>query len=307
MAQDIEIELSGRRVGTISFDDGPQRLHATRTASGFTLQLPAVIKLRAVKKDEPRPVVARLWGDIFAPVQSGGLINVGHLRLDEWEGGSVYTPPDSSYESERSVWPIWTGTFSDLAFFEKMRDGGQPKLSIHLKGELYFLIPDIHPFHAVRSEPYRIYSRMAYVEISYPKGAWVDMLRTLGVAENVLVEVPLPTSPPGKWTEGWGALVEARNYFEQGGTTGWKGCVAATRLALEKWQSIEKEDMGPGWKAPGPQERRDRTKKQRIDNLRWHLYQFAHLGPHSSADDWTRDDALLLLSTLSALLAERKP
>jgi hypothetical protein len=266
-----------------------------------------VIRLRAVKKDEPRPVVARLWGDVLAPLPSGGLINIGQLRLEEWEEGGVYYPPDNSYQSERTVWPIWTGTFSDLAFFEKMRDGGQPKVSVHLKGELYFLIPDLHPHHAVRSEAHRIYSRMAYVEISYPKGAWVDMLRTLGVAENILVEVPLPASPPGDWAEVWNALVEARNYFEQGGTTGWKGCVAATRLALEKWQAIDKEDMGPGWKAPGTQERRDRTKKQRIDNLRWHLYQCAHLGPHSSADGWTRDDALLLLSTLSALLAERKP
>jgi len=35
--------------------------------------------------------------------------------------------------------------------------------------------------------------------------------------------------------------------------------------------------------------------------------QSAHLGPHTPAEEWTRDDALLLLSTLSALLAERKP
>jgi hypothetical protein len=83
--------------------------------------------------------------------------------------------------------------------------------------------------------------------------------------------------------------------------------VAAVRLALEKWQGIEKEDMGPGWKAPSMIERKDRTKRQRLDNVRWHLYQCAHLGPHSSAEDWTRDDAVLLLSTLAALLAERKP
>ncbi len=129
----------------------------------------------------------------------------------------------------------------------------------------------------------------------------------LGTAENVLVEIPLPGSPSLDWDEVWKALIDARNAFEQGGSTGWKGCVTSVRLALERWQQIEKEDMGPGWKAPSMQERKDRTKKQRTDNLRWHLYQCAHLGAHSSADEWTRDDALLLLSTLSALLAERKP
>ena len=85
--------------------------------------------------------------------------------------------------------------------------------------------------------------------------------------------------------------------------------VAMGRLALERWQKIpnEKEDQGPGWKRPTQDELKDRTKKQRFDNLRWHLLQACHRGAHTGADEWTRDDAVLLLSTLSALLAERKP
>jgi hypothetical protein len=83
--------------------------------------------------------------------------------------------------------------------------------------------------------------------------------------------------------------------------------VTAVRLALEKWQGIEKEQMGPGWSSPSQADRRARTKKARLDNLRWHLLQIAHLGAHTGSEEWSREDALLMISTLSALLAERNP
>jgi hypothetical protein len=132
------------------------------------------------------------------------------------------------------------------------------------------------------------------------------MLQRLGVAENVLVEIPLPGNPTGDWDPVWRALIDSRNYFEQGGETGWKGCVASVRLALEKWRDIEVEDAGPGFVKPTVPQREARTKKQRLNQLRWDLLQMAHEGPHTHAAHWTRDDALLMLSTLSALLAERE-
>jgi hypothetical protein len=98
----------------------------------------------------------------------------------------------------------------------------------------------------------------------------------------------------------WHALRDARDSFDTGGSTGWKNCVTAVRLALEEWRKIEQEDKGLA-------DTQARTKIQRIDNLRWHLIQLAHYAAHTKADEWTRDDALLALSTLSALLAVRKP
>src|SRR3990167_2125734 len=89
--------------------------------------------------------------------------------------------------------------------------------------------------------------------------------------------------------------MEARDAFEQGGTTGWKTCGAAVRRALENWQEIEKGDMVPGWESQSRQERENRTKRQRLDILRWYLLQLAHLAVHSSANEWSRDDALLML------------
>jgi hypothetical protein len=101
--------------------------------------------------------------------------------------------------------------------------------------------------------------------------------------------------------------VEARDTFEHGGSTGWKSAATAVRLALEKWHEIEPEDHGPGWQTPKAAEKQARSKEQRLDNIRWHLLQLANYGPHSHADEWARDDALLMLAVLSALLAIRKP
>jgi len=119
----------------------------------------------------------------------------------------------------------------------------------------------------------------------------------------VLVEIPFAFDPPSGWEPVWHALLDARNSFDTGGSTGWKNCIASARHALEEWQKIEKEDSGPGWQRPSQADLQSRSKSQRIDNIRWHLMQVAHFAVHSKADEWTRDDALLVLSTLSALIA----
>jgi hypothetical protein len=98
----------------------------------------------------------------------------------------------------------------------------------------------------------------------------------------------------------WEGLQNARIAFEQGGSTGWKGCVMGVRLALENWQKIEPEDLSQSDKTK-------RTKRQRLDHLRWSLLQIGHFFAHNGAEECSRDDAMLLLSTLSTLLAERKP
>lgn len=96
----------------------------------------------------------------------------------------------------------------------------------------------------------------------------------------------------------WEGLRNARIAFEQGESTGWKGCVMGVRLALENWQKIEPEDLSQN-------EKTKRTKRQRLDHLRWSLLQIGHFLSHNGAEECSRDDALLLLSTLSRLLAER--
>ena len=133
------------------------------------------------------------------------------------------------------------------------------------------------------------------------------MMRDLNLQDSILVDIPFPSDPPTGWEPIWTALRDARDSFDKGGSTAWKNTVTSVRLALEEWQHLEKEVQGPGWKRPDRTDLETRTKEQRIDNIRWHLIQLAHYAAHTKADDWTRDDALLLLSTLSSLLAVRKP
>lgn len=307
MRRDIDIEYGSRVISSISFVEGPQYLSAERTASGFKVRIPLVISFWTVKQNDPLPMISNLHGEVFVKVgaATGAHRQIGRIQSDSWHTGGVYVSEHSSHKSDTEVQLTWEGTLADLALFERMRDGQQPTLSFNLRGEFCFLLPNLVPHLRLRTEPQRIYPRTSYIEVTYPKEVWIEMLRRLGVAENVLVEIPLPSSPFAGWDDVWNALIDARSAFEQGGSPGWVNCVRSCRLALEKWQKREPEDKGPGWVSPSVQDREARTKKQRVDNVRWHLYQLAHKGAHTGAEEWTRDDALLMLSTLSALLAER--
>jgi hypothetical protein len=300
MSNKIEISFNGEGLGFIDFDVDPiHRLKAYRTGTGFRLNIPFDVTLRKGRQQDVWPVLSDLRGTLLASNRKGEEVELGELRDDERYKGPTY--PNNPGQGQLT----WRGTFADLTYYERLRDGGHVRFRLVVHGLVSYYVAAVpNTNYMLRSDSHKVYGN---VPLSYPVELWIEQLRALGVAENVLVEIPLTSSPPAPWDEVWQALVEARTYFEQGGSTGWKGCVAATRLALEKWQSIEKEDMGPGWKAPSMQERQDRTKRQRLDNVRWHLYQCAHLGPHSSAEDWSRDDALLMLSTLTVLLAERNP
>jgi hypothetical protein len=326
MTEDIEIETPRGRIGSITFNRSPQNLHATRTASGFEMLLPIVITFRTRPPNEPRLVITNLHGKVFAKDKSGSSICVGRLIGPMRESAGIAS--GDSYDYPRETYIEWVGTLNDMAHVERCRDGEIPNLQMRVEGQWIHSLPlygevsesqlremadqqraliNRYEGYKVVTEPQSLRCRTAYIEVSYPREVWIKMIRSFGIAENVLVEIPIPRQPPGKWDGVWNGLVDARNAFERGGTTGWQACVTSVRRALENWQNIEKEDQGPGWKAPSPPERESRTKRQRLDALRWHLMQLAHLGPHSGADEWSRDDALLLLSTLSSLLAERKP
>lgn len=143
--------------------------------------------------------------------------------------------------------------------------------------------------------------------VSYPREAWVGMLNATGMGDNVVVEIPLPPCPSDEWRPIWKAIATARDSLKHGGETAWKSAIVECRHALESWQKLEQEDHGPGWKAPTPMERSQRTRQQRLDNLRWDLLQCAHEAAHSPADKWSRDDAILILAALASLMQIRKP
>lgn len=295
MSQPIEIKNNhGDTVGHINFNVEPNYLSATRTGAGFSLSLPAELSLNLVGEKDPKPMVSNIWGVLFTSAASGKNAEVGRLQYESWDSGGWSKEPGKSVP--RDIRLTWRGTFAELAVFEKLREGRPPQIQIQLWGELCYLLESNHPHLQVRTHPQRFHGD---VTVKYPKEIWVQRLQSLGVLENVLVEVPLPKSPPAPWDGVWGSLVAARNHFEQGGTTGWGGTVLAVRQALEKWRDIETPNTG----SPDPKKR---SKRERLDNLRLALHQCTHVWIHKD-DECSRDDALLMLSTLSALLAERKP
>jgi hypothetical protein len=230
--------------------------------------------------------------------ESGKQIEVGVASCD-----SILTTPMKDAPFQFS----WDLTFEAFAFYERIRAGQEPKFGLRLRGNIsYTLIPPNsgRTGKEPMSVPMRFYEQG---EIGYSRHLWTKMMREVGMMDSVLVEVPLASDPPSGWEPVWDALRDARNSFDTGGSTGWKNSVTSVRLALEEWRKLEKEDQGPGWQAPKLPDLQSRTKEQRIDNIRWHLIQVAHYAAHTKADEWTRDDALLMLSTVCSLLAVRKP
>lgn len=283
--------------GSITFDPAPSDLSAYRTGAGFALSLPMTVTLGLNNRNDPCPHVSHIRATLSYQTESGGICKVGRASTNE---SFVAGTPHSTTPGEL----VWTEPLASLAYYEKLRGGKPPRLKIELRGELCFLVPRQLGPHRLRTEPYEIFGD---AEVTYPIHVWANMLRQLGVAEVILLEVPLRSDAPTGWDGVWRALQDARSALDRGGETGWRDCVVAVRRALEEWGKIEEERMWPNWKGPTREERDEWSKRERLDGLRWHLHQCAHLAPHSDARDWTREDAILLLSTLSGLLAVKKP
>ncbi len=255
----------------------------------------------SVSKATALPVISNIRGSIFLDGIPGNAIQVGQFRDDSFYQSYRTENPGADHTTQGHA--DWYCSFAEMALIEKSRDGREPKFQVELWVELSYLLPINHPRHEVRTESKIIFGR---TEIVYPKEIWISRLRSANALENVLVEIPLPSTPPSPWDEVWEPLISARRAIEEGGETAWKACVTEVRTALEKWRKIEPEDQGPGSKSQ-PGNVQDRTKKQRLDNLRWHLHHCTHFWVHNPAAECTRADALLMLATLSALLAQRNP
>jgi hypothetical protein len=279
---DFKIEVQMEEVGSVTFDQPEKALAGTRTASGIRVYLPASVTLSALRLD-PSPL---LFENLKATLSASG-IEIGVARYSD----AIRTP-----RSKLPIQLVWDLTLQAFAVYESIRAGGEPQFDVLLRGDIRYILPGQGWKEACSiASPF---TQPGFIK--YSRDAWTKMLRELKVQDTVLVEIPFPSDPPNGWEPVWHALRDARDSFDTGGSTGWKNCVTAVRLALEEWRKIEQEDKGLA-------DTQARTKIQRIDNLRWHLIQLAHYAAHTKADEWTRDDALLALSTLSALLAVRKP
>jgi hypothetical protein len=131
--------------------------------------------------------------------------------------------------------------------------------------------------------------------------------RCLDSQDAVIADIPVITRVPKSWQPILKDLGDAKKAFDAGGHTGWKDCVANLQCALEKWRTLEPEDVGLGGLQPTSTQKKAKTKRQMAECLRVTLRQFVNYSPHSDVDRWTRNDALLALSSIVALIAIRKP
>jgi hypothetical protein len=282
-----DITLGGEAVGSVTFTQPDARFEANRTAWGFRIDIPAAVTFTP-PTGSGAPLLLENLRATFSAADGGGQ----YLEI----GASTYWHTLRTTARDQPISFSWDWTLAALAFYEQLRAGREPKFRVMVSGDIRYVLAG-----EPGREPCSVASLFhSSCEIAYSQKAWTEMLRQLNMEDAVLVEIPFAADPPSGWEPVWSALRDARDSFDAGGSTGWKNCVASVRHALEEWRQIEKEDQGPS-------DLKSRTKAQRIDALRWTFMQFAHFAPHTRADEWTRDDALLALSTLSALIAVRKP
>jgi hypothetical protein len=190
----------------------------------------------------------------------------------------------------------WSGGLAALAEYERLRDGGKPAFRVVLMGEVTFLReegalkPDSVP-----------QTFQGFETVEYSIETWARALRTIGVSDIVMVQVPLPVDAPNGWEDVWKELSYAKAALERGGTTAWRDGALAVRRALEEWKKIEPENTAHG------KALRNRSKTERLDDLRVHLKNFADMPVHTGVESWSRDDLVLMVTTLAGLIAARNP
>ncbi len=283
----VSITFGREAVGSVDFVQPEVGLSAVRTASGFRIPIPAVVSFSPPWGSGLPLMLENLRAIFSAQNETGKLIEIGvayHPQI-------LCTPIDGS---PRTL--LWDWTLEALAFYERLRAGRDPKFHLTVSGDIRYLLPG-DGGKQLSSLPTRF---QEHGEVGYSQRVWINMMRALNLQDAMLVEIPFPSDPPTGWEPVWEALRDARDSFDKGGATGWKGCVTSVRLALEEWRKIEAEVKGPA-------DLQSRTKSQRTDNIRWQLIQLANYAAHTRADEWTRDDAVLALSTLCGLLCVRKP
>lgn len=304
MSNVVEVVFEGRQIGAITFEEAPRHLTASRTAGGFVLGLPISVRLKMEASRAPQPLLGNLSARLSIQTSEGYTYLLGVARCDGYFLGAV---PEANSAGEL----FWMDALPALAYYEEIRAGGLAQMRFEVGGEVCYLWPTEHrtpsnsPYgRYVRSHPWRV---QGVATATYPTEVWAQMLRGLQIVDHVFVQVPIPGRPPTGWEDVWRELALARDAFERGGETGWTACAVSVRRALEAWRDVEPERMWPGWQEPTREEREAWAKGDRLVGLRWHLHQAAHPAAHTGPEKWSREDARLMLSTLSALLAVRRP
>ena len=186
-----------------------------------------------------------------------------------------------------------------LETIERLREGGPADFRLTVYGSAFVYDVAEKTWDACRVQ---VEGGMpSSVQIQVGRDHWIQQVRAVSPMGSVLVEIPLAVARTAPWSTVWEQLDKAAEHLTQGGESGWEGCVAKVRQALELRAGIDNV-------APGPARAdREKDRGERLDDVAKALFHYCSLAVHADRHrtQWSRADAVLAFSTLCALLAAR--
>lgn len=188
-----------------------------------------------------------------------------------------------------------------LETIERLRDGGPAEFRLTVRGTAFVFNAPEKSWDACAFQVDGGMALAAQVQVN--RDHWNQQVRNVSPMGSVLVEIPLAATRDAPWSGIWDQLNKASAHLAQGGESGWEGCIAKVRQALELRARIDPVPSGPG------KDSREQDRAERLNELAKALFHYCSLASHSDrhVTRWTRADAVLSLSTLCALLAARDP
>lgn len=194
--------------------------------------------------------------------------------------------PGSPYAGERQ---ITLGVDLDnrrLDAIDRLRAGGALLFYAHVRGRVRRL-SEAGPVERISS---------AETSLRVNAGTWVEVLAHLGYRETLLMEMVIP-EPDDVLAKPIERLKKARTAYDRGD---WREAVAGCRNVLETLETaLGDKDVSDG--VP-----KSRSKHERYRRLRRELLPLCHSAKHDDQVTeqfvWDREDALALLTSVSAIL-----
>lgn len=286
--------LPAGHAGQISFLD---RIAIIRTAGGATLRLSYTM---ALSTDDLEVSISGITGEIDfrkehflvpPPLPLGVAVDpqcyVVHTGY-KFPSGPAQTTINGSLHLPLSL--------SALEEMERIRDGGQPELSIILHGCVFVRDRQTKLYDACRVEV-----QNSPIKLAINRDNWIQQICSVSPMGSVLVEIPLAVTREAPWDQVWARLDAASAHLAQGGENGCKTCVSEIRQALDAWKNIDKFKR--------PQADTEKDKQQRLHDIANALFHYCSLSVHADEhqSNWTRAEATLAVAALCALLSVRNP
>ncbi len=188
-----------------------------------------------------------------------------------------------------------------LEIMERLRDGGPAEFRLTMRGSAFVFNTADKSWDACMFQVDGGAALSAQVQVN--RDHWSQQVRNVSPMGSVLVEIPLAVTLDAPWSGIWDQLDKASTHLAQGGESGWEGCIAKVRQALELRAKLD--NVPPALAKAG----REQDRMERLNEIAKALFHYCSLALHTDkhVTRWTRADAILAFSTLCAVLAAHDP